>query len=120
MQWTLEQHFPKPSSSSGRPDNLNYLQSVDPEVACGIYCGTQRLTPGERLNVFFRIDPLPLQPRFVLDLRFGPNKSQQTDVSASFSAYDDFGQNHRSARTPHIWQGTHGNIAPSGPMDFSR
>lgn len=121
MEWALEQRFPKPSSSFGRPDNLNHLQSVDPEVACAIYCGEQRLIPAENANfkLWFRIEPNPLQPRFVVDLRFGPAKLQ-TKVSASFSAYDDFSRDHRTDRVQHHWQGTHGNVPPRGPLDFSR
>jgi predicted ATPase len=117
MEWALEQRFPKPPS--GRPDNLNLLQSVAPEVACAVYCGDQRLMPTDAFAVFFRIEPSPLQSRFVLDLRFGPPKSR-TNISASFSAYDDFSKDHRTDRTQVNWQGTHGNVVLSGPLDFSR
>lgn len=121
MEWALEQRFPKPPSGLGRPDNLNLLQSVTPEVACAIYCGDRRLIPGENANfaLWFRMEPSPLQSRFVIDLRFGPNKSH-TNISASFSAYDDFSRDHRTDRVGLLWQGTHGNVAPMGPIDFSR
>lgn len=119
MQWALEQRFPKPASSFGRASNLNRLQSIDPEVACVIYCGDNRLGPGDHFGVFFRIEPSPLQPRFVLELRFGP-ANKQTVIAASFSAYDDLNGNRQFRRTPHLWTGTHGNVAPRGPLDFSR
>jgi hypothetical protein len=121
MEWALEQRFPKPSSGFGRPNNLNLLQSVYPEVACAVYCGEQRLIPDENANfrLWFRIEPNPLQSRFVIDLCFGPAQSQTT-ISASFSAYDDFSRDHHTDRVQHHWQGTHGNIALRGPIDFSR
>lgn len=119
MDWALEQRFPRPSSGSARPFNLNALQSFCPEVACAISCGEQRLIPAGDFNLWFRIEPNPLQSRFVLDLRFGPNRPQ-TNISASFSAYDDFNLDHRTDRIGLRWQGTHGNVAPRGPLDFSR
>lgn len=120
-QWALEQRFPKPGAKLGRATNLNRLQSIEHEVACVVYCGTARLGASDNGNfgVFFRIEPSPLQSRFVLDLRFGP-ANKQTVISASFSAYDDFNGNRQFRRTPHHWTGTHGNIAPRGPLDFSR
>jgi predicted ATPase len=118
MDWALEQRFPKPSA---RPDSLNQLQSVSQDAACAIYCGDQRLIPAENASfkLLFRIEPNPLQRRFVLDLRWGPERSQ-TNVSASFSAYDDLSREHRTDRVGLNWQGTHGNVGLSGPLDFSR
>lgn len=100
MEWALEQRFPRPSKAFGRPDNLNWLQSVDPEVACAVYCGERHLIPAENADfkLWFRIEANPLQPRFVIDLRFGPPRSA-TNISASFAAYDDFGLDHRTDRT---------------------
>jgi hypothetical protein len=120
-QWALEQLFPKPPSSFGCAQSLLRLQSVDQEVACVIYCGNLRLGADDNSNfrAVFRIEPSPLQSRFVLKLRFGP-AHQQIDVAASFSAYDDFNGNHQFRRTAHVWTGTHGNVAPRGPLDFSR
>lgn len=124
QQWALEQRFPKPSKSfrTGTVDNLSHLQSVSPEVGCVVYCGTLRLGALDNSNfgVFFRIEPSPLQSRFVLELRFGPSTSKAI-ISASFSAYDDFnGSRQLAQRTPNVWTGTHGNIAPRGPIDFSQ
>jgi hypothetical protein len=117
-EWALEQRFPKPST---RPISLNHLQSANQDAACAIYCGDERLIPAENSNfkLLFRIETNPLQSRFVLDIRWGPQLSQ-TNVSASFSAYDDFSQEHRTDRAGLNWQGSHGNVAPSGPLDFSR
>jgi hypothetical protein len=118
MEWVLEQRFPKPST---RPGYLNHLQSVHQDATCAIYCGDQRLIPAENASfkLWFRIETNPLQSRFVLDIRWGPQTSQ-TNFSASFSAYDDFSQEHRTDRVGLKWQGTHGNVAPSGPLAFSR
>lgn len=46
--------------------------------------------------------------------------TSRTNISASFSAHDDFSRDHRTDRVQHHWQGTHGNVGPSGPLDFSR
>lgn len=122
MQWAFEQRFPKPPSTFGRANNLLRLQSVDPKVACLVYCGDLVLGAKDNGNfaVFFRIEPSPLQPRFVIELRFGP-ATKQTVIAASFAAYDDFNGDRQLRRTPpHVWTGTHGNIAPRGPLDFSR
>jgi hypothetical protein len=97
------------------------VQSVDPEVACVVYCGDSHLGADDNNNfgVFFRIEPSPLQSRFVLELRFGP-AGAQTVIAASFATYDDFNGDRQFDRTAHIWTGTHGNVAPRGPLDFSR